>query len=203
MNIVAALDKLNKILPLKKRQSQLTPELKKQHQDILFSLAKLGKVTVEYDYETLKVLNDNDLIVISQDKNEIRGAYPFSLNKTKHKVVLENAEIYAMCAFDAVAIAPVFNIKTKIISKCHITNEKIEIQQNGNKLDKVFPSKNIHIGIKWQETGACAADSLCMEMVFLLNKEIASEWNLSGDKSVFLIDDAIKFSIKYFEPLVN
>lgn len=203
MNIAAALEKLNEILPLTNRQRQLPAELKSLHQDILFSLAKTGKVANNYNLDDLKVLNEYDLIVLSQDNNTIRGAYPFSLNKTRHKIVLENTEIYAMCALDAIAIAPVFNLKTKILSKCHVSNEKIEIQQDGDTLIEALPSLDLHVGIKWQQAGVCAADSLCMEMVFLKDNKVASEWKLGDNKSIFSLNDAIKFSIQYFEPLVN
>ena len=168
MNIDIALKKLNVLLPLKERQNSLSPELKLLHQEILFSFANTGAaLNSEGKNKQLKALDDKDLIVIDKITKEISGAYPFSLKETAHHVFLENAGLYAMCAFDAVSIAPVFDVSTIVISHCHITKDKIEIHQNGDKVQSVKPSKDIYIGIKWQDTGSCAAESLCMEMVFL------------------------------------
>lgn len=205
MKIDIALSKLNSLLPLKERQSSISSGLKSLHQEILFSFANSGCVPKFDDKKIqLEELDENDLIVLDKDTNEIVGAYPFSLKKTAHHVFLENTDLYAMCAFDAISIAPVFNVSTIVKSHCHITNEKIEIHQEGNNVINVKPSKDIYIGIKWQSTGSCAATSLCMEMVFLKNKEIATSWMRSNENiSIFSLDDAIKFSINYFKPLIE
>ena len=204
MNIELALDKLNTLLPLKERQRLLQPELQSLHRNILLSFANSGQALKVENKEYLEILNKNDLIVLDDKTREINGAYPFSLKKTAHHVFIGDAELFAMCAFDAVSIAPVFGVSTKIISHCHITKDKIEIQQDMDTIRSVKPSEDIHIGIKWQQTGACAADSLCMEMVFLKDKNVAKEW-MSQDNniSIFTLDDAIEFSIKYFRPLIE
>lgn len=205
MKIDVALNKLNSLLPLKERQSALKSELKLLHQEILCSFANSGRAPKLVDKKMqLKALAENDLIVLDKDTNEISGAYPFSLKKTAHHVFLENADLYAMCAFDAISIAPVFNVSTTVKSHCHISNEKIEIHQSGDKVQSVKPSKDIYIGIKWQQTGSCAAESLCMEMVFLKDKEVAIGWMESDENiSVFPLDDAIKFAVNYFKPLIE
>lgn len=205
MKIDVALSKLNSLLPLKDRQSSLKPELKKLHQEILFSFANSGLAPKSDNRKSeLKELDEKDLIVIDKATNEITGAYPFSLKETAHHVFLANTNLYAMCAFDAISIAPVFNVSTTVKSHCHISNEEIEIHQSGDKVQSVKPSRDIHIGIKWQQTGTCAAESLCMEMVFLKNKEVATGWMESDENiSIFPLDDAIKFSINYFKPLIE
>lgn len=204
MNIELALDKLNTLLPLKERQRLLPPELQSLHRNILLNFVKSGQALNVENKEYLEILNKNDLIVLDEKTGDIIGAYPFSLMKTAHHVFIGDAELFAMCAFDAVSIAPVFGVSTKIISHCHITKDKIEIQQDMDTIRSVKPSEDIHIGIKWQQTGACAADSLCMEMVFLKDKNVAKEW-MSQDNniSIFTLDDAINFSIKYFRPLIE
>ncbi len=205
MNVEVALNKLNSLLPLKERQDSLEPELKLLHQKILFSFARSGRAVKSKNNESqLKELDKNDLIVLDKSTNEISGAYPFSLKKTAHHVFLENADLYAMCAFDAISIAPVFAVSTIVKSHCHITNEIIEIKQDANTIKSVKPSKDIYIGIKWQSTGSCAAESLCMEMVFLKDKEIAKGWMGSDENiSIFPLNDAVKFSINYFKPLIE
>ena len=205
MKIDIALNKLNSLLPLKERQNLLKPELKLLHQEILFSFANTGRAPKCDDKTSqLKELDENDLIVLDKTTNEISGAYPFSLRETAHHVFLADTELYAMCAFDAISIAPVFGVSTKVKSHCHITNEKIELHQNANNILSAKPSNDIHIGIKWQSTGSCAAESLCMEMVFLRDEEVATNWMESDENiSVFPLDDAITFSVAYFKPLIE
>lgn len=205
MKIDVALNKLNSLLPLKERQSALKPELKLLHQEILFSFANSGRAPKSDDkISQLKELDENDLIVLDKTTNEISGAYPFSLKETAHHVFLADTEFYAMCAFDAISIAPVFGVSTTVKSHCHISNEKIEIHQSGDKIQSVKPSRDIYIGIKWQQTGSCAAESLCMEMVFLKDKKVAIDWMESDENiSVFPLDDAIKFAVNYFKPLIE
>lgn len=205
MKIDVALNKLNDLLPLKDRQNALSDELKLLHQDVLFNFSKTGKALSATDKKAqLSELDKNDLIVLDQTTNEVSGAYPFSLKETAHRVFLENTDLYAMCAFDAISIAPVFDVTTKVISHCHITKEKIELHQNGNNVLSVSPSNDIHIGIKWQSTGSCAAESLCMEMVFLRDKEVATNWMKSDENiNVFHLDDALRFAVNYFKPLIE
>ena len=202
MNIDSALEKLNSLLPLKKRQKRLSSKIRQSHQNILTSLSKEGRVSPTIEQSMLESLVENDLVVLDANRDFI-GAYPFSIRKTAHNIFNDKINLYAMCAFDAVAIAPVFNIKTNIISHCHVTNEKIEISQNANEVVEVKPSSDIHIGIRWQSAGTCAADNLCMEMVFLKDKDTAFKWKDNDEFSVFELKDAIEFSIKYFRPLLE
>lgn len=209
MDIEAGLNKLNSLLPLKARQDLLSPELKALHQKILRHFADKGQA-LEVDNSSvdmqaqLEALNKDDLVVLDEKTKSLTGAYPFSIDKKAHHVALENAEIYAMCAFDAISIAPVFGVATKITSQCHVTKEKIEIEQKGNEVISVKPADDIYIGIKWQSTGSCAAESLCMEMVFLKDKEIAEQWKGNNEHiSIYPLDDAIMFGINYFKPLID
>lgn len=203
MNINIALKKLNELLPLKERQIKLNSKLYNLHQKILYSFALDGKSLDDVDQLSLNELTSNDLIVLD-DKNNIVGSYPFSIKKTVHRVFNDSIDLYAMCAFDAISIAPVFNINTNIVSQCHISKEEINIIQNGNEIKNVTPSKNIYVGIRWQSAGVCAAENLCMEMVFLKDREKAMQWKGSEDSfSIFNLKDAIEFSIKYFKPLLD
>ena len=204
MDIEAGLNKLNTLLPLKARQDLLSPELKTLHQEILRNFAVKGQALDGVDQQQLDALNKDDLVVLDEKTKALTGAYPFSIEKKTHHVSLEKAALYAMCAFDAISIAPVFDVATKITSNCHVTKEKIEIEQKGNEVISVIPSKDIYIGIKWQSTGSCAAESLCMEMVFLKDKVTAEQWK--GDNEhidIYPLDAAIEFGIKYFKPLLD
>ena len=203
-SIETGLKKLNELLPLKARQDLLSPVLKKLHQDILFHFANQGEALKVEDQQQLEDLNKNDLVVLDENSRALTGAYPFTTEQRVHKVKLESAELYAMCAFDAISIAPVFAVNTKISSQCHVNNEKIEIEQHGGELISVKPSDDIYIGIKWQATGSHAAESLCMEMVFLKDKAVAEKWQGDNEHiSIYPLAAAIEFGIKYFKPLID
>ena len=112
--------------------------------------------------------------------------------------------IYAMCALDAIAIAPVFNQTTSIKSVCHVTNDTFQIKQKGSEITNLHDCKEVHVGIRWKDVDDRAAESLCQEMVFLKNASTAEDWLKRGhDKSVFNLEDAIELATGFFSPLVE
>ena len=204
MDIETGLNKLNAILPLKERQQSLEPEAVKIHREILNSFANNGKAAEDIDPAILKILQGNDQVVLDESKTKVLGAYPFSLKKTSHRIYNDKVDLYAMCAFDAIAIAPVFNVNMNIESHCYETNEPIEITQHANKVISVKPSDDIYIGIRWQSAGSCAAESLCMEMLDLKDEATARQWkDGKEDHSIYPLPDAIEFAVRYFKPLLS
>ncbi len=202
MNIEHALEKLNVLLPLKERQQRLQLKYRESHRNILNSFSKNGKAPDNIEQSDLNILSENDLIVLG-DNSEVVGAYPFSLGETAHHIFNDNINLHAMCAFDAIAIAPVFNVKINIISCCHLSKEMIKVTQDGRQVINVRPSKNIYVGIRWQSAGSCAADNLCMEMVFLKDEATALQWQNNDENfSIFELNNAIEFAVKYFKPLL-
>ena len=204
MNIETGLEKLNSILPLKQRQQSLEPKARNIHREILNSFATKAKAAEDIDPAILKILESNDQVVLDESKTKVIGAYPFSLKKTAHRIYNDDIDIYAMCAFDAIAIAPVFNVTMNVESHCYVTKDPIEISQSANELISVKPSKDIYIGIRWQSAGSCAAESLCMEMLYLKDEAIAKQWQGGNeDYSIYPLPDAIEFATKYFKPLLS
>jgi mercuric reductase len=111
-----------------------------------------------------------------------------------------------MCALDALAISPMYNIKTHIDSKCHVTGDSISIDQLDQEVLNKQENQEVHFGINWNSAANnCCATSLCTEMIFLKDKKIAETW-FSEDKEnreIFDLCDAIEFSSRFFSPLVN
>jgi len=63
-----------------------------------------------------------------------------------------------------------------------------------------------HFGIIWGAAAgnSCCADSLCMEMMFLRDSEIAQRW-LADDpdnRELFTLPEAIEFGGRFFAPLL-
>jgi len=213
VNISDSVDHLNSLLPLKERQDALDPVLKDLHREILRSFSANGKppsraqleeqLGSEHVDDMLQKLAGDDLIVLSDDKQEVTGAYPFTVEERVHNVNVNGQEMYAMCALDAISIAPMCNASTRILSCCHMTKTPIEIQMNGHKVLKAIPA-DVHVGIRWQGTSGCAAKNLCMEMVYLKDAATAETWK-QGDShniSIYSLDDAVEFGAAFFNPLL-
>lgn len=216
MNDVIALERLNALLPLKQRQDSLSAKRKRIHQRILRSLALEGvaptlkqlarRVGVSDGLEdALQSLVAQDLIVLSKSGTAVAGAYPMTTEETPHKVNISSRSIYAMCALDAVSIAPMFDVAVTIHSVCRVTGRSIEIQQDAKGLLNAQPSREVKVGIRWQQPGGCAAHSLCTEMVFLKDSVTAGQWQNGDDEniSVLSLDEAISVGKRFFKPLLQ
>ena len=213
MRLSDSLDHLNSLLPLKARQDALDPELKNIHRAILRSFAATGRplsrqqiaeqVDADRVDDILAQLAEDDLVVLSADKQEITGAYPFTVEERVHQVNVNGQDVYAMCALDALSIAPMCQASTRILSRCHVTETPVEIQMNADKILSAIP-EDVHVGIRWQSTSGCAAKNLCMEMVYLKDAATAQAWQQldSENISIYSVDEAVEFGAAFFNPLL-
>jgi mercuric reductase len=164
----------------------------------------LAEHTTDID-DVINTLRSNDMVVFDSN-NEPVGAYPFTMELRDHRVNVNGNTVHSMCALDALAISPMYNIKTHIDSKCHVTGDSISIDQLALEVLNKKENEEVHFGINWNAaTNNCCATSLCTEMIFLKDKKIADTW-LSDDlenREIFNIDDAIEFSSRFFSPLVS
>lgn len=209
-----ALNRLNATLPLKQRQDDCAPEYKTLHQAILRSFVSKGRMLtsdemseyVENVSDAVKVLENLDMMVCSPE-GEPTGSYPFTMENREHAVSVNSFTVHAMCALDALAVSPMFDIDTRINSICRVSNDEIVIMQSGSNILNYDAVKNVQFGISWGatcETSSCAT-SLCMEMIFLKNSEIAQQW-LKEDpegRECFTLLEAVEFSALFFVPLLS
>lgn len=208
-----AVDRLNKILPLAERQKKLSPEVANVYQKILNSYIELGRTLNKSEIaehidnvdEAINTLRTNDMVVFDSNDEPI-GAYPFTMEQRKHKVKVNNHIVYSMCALDALAISPMFNLKTHIDSCCHVSGDSISIDQFDQTVLNKEKNKAVHFGINWNSAANnCCATSLCTEMIFLKDEKIANTWYSedTDNREIFNIDEAIDFASLFFKPLVN
>lgn len=215
MNIQSAVDRLNSQLPLKTRQDQLPAVLKAAHQNVLYSMAKSGRppsleelaqqLGIENIAAALQRLGSDDLVVLDAEGNQPLGAYPITNEQTPHKISINGHTIYAMCALDAVSVAPMFETKVQIDSSCHVSNTPISIRMQGSDILEALPSEQVTVGIRWQMPSEVAAHSMCMEMVFLKDRQTAQAWQ-DGDIeniSLFTLPEAVAFGQAFFMPLLD
>ena len=214
MDVEQTVDKLNSLLPLAARQQQLDPELRYLHQLILRTFVEQGRplpITeaaghlVQHSVQqAFRLLAQQDLIVLDVEQQMIMGAYPMTYEITPHIVEVNGHAINAMCALDALAVAPMFGIATRIKSSCAISGEPVWFQMHGEQVESLAAPAGLHVGIRWQSPCGAAAHSLCRDMVFLGGQEAVDKWQQRSEVegSVFDIPAAIAVGATFFRPLL-
>ena len=209
-----ALARLQGILPLKERQEECSEQIKTLHQHMLHSFVSRGRILTRKEMtqyvsnleEAILSLRNSDMVIFS-DNGDPLGAYPFTMEVREHIVQVNGHQVYAMCALDALAISPMFGVKTQISSQCRITGDAFRIQMSGKTIENLHEASNIHIGIAWGATDAdtSCADSLCMEMMFLRDSKVTQQWLMdnSANREAFTLLEAVEFSSRFFVPLIG
>ncbi|SHO49012.1 organomercurial lyase [Desulfopila aestuarii] len=212
--VTIALDRLINVLPLKAKQENCGPEIKGLHQAVLRSFVDNGRILTREEMaertsdleNAVRVLKDNDMVVFDDQGTPI-GAYPFTMEQREHKVRINGFEVHAMCALDALSVSSMFQIDTLISSKCRVTGAPVQVQQSPTKIENIEEVKDVRFGIAWGAVSSCSccANSLCMEMMFLKDKETADKWlqEDSVNREVFDLHEAVEFGSRFFTPLMN
>jgi hypothetical protein len=214
ITVAIAVDRLNELLPLARRQAGLPAELAAVHRAVLRSLYDTGRppardalaalLTSCSVEEALARLGAEDLIVLSKDGRDAVGAYPMTSESTPHRLVLPGRTVNAMCAVDALSVATMFGGAVEIRSLCRVSREPVLIRQSEDRVIEAAPA-TVLVGVNWRKPcGRHAAHSLCVEMVFLKDAATAQAWH-GGDlanHSLFELPEAIEFGKRFFRPLV-
>lgn len=213
MDISQAVDRLNSQLPLAQRQRDLPDELLQVHRAILQGLVgqgrvptadALGKLLQSVDLPAaLERLGGDNLVVVDPAQGRALGAYPLTEEDTPHRVSVGGHTVHAMCALDAVSVAPMFGVRTMVHSSCHVTGFPIVISQEHDRIIEADPA-GLRIGVRWQQPDACAAHSMCMEMVFLKDLPTALQWQGGDTQHISLFDlaEGVEFGARFFRPLL-
>lgn len=209
-----ALERLKRILPLEEKQKACSKSIKELHQATLRSFVEKGRILNREEMaqqvsnleDAVTTLRDNDMVTFSANGDPV-GAYPFTMEVREHEVQVNGHKVHAMCALDALAVSPMFGAKTHINSRCRVTGDPVSIKQSGHTIENADESTDIHFGIIWgaEDANTCAADSLCMEMIFLKDSAIARQWLAEdpGNREVFGLPEAVEFSSLFFVPLMQ
>lgn len=211
-NVSTAVNRLNSILPLQSGLESLSSDDAALYCKLLGSYVQLGRTLTRDEVaeqvsnvgQALKNVVDSKLIVLDADGNPA-GAYPFTSEEREHKVHINGVTTHCMCALDALAVSPMFDLPAVIDSQCRVTGEGIHLEQNGT--DFSGGTLDAWFGINW---GAAASDtvcaeSLCMEMMFLAKEKVAREWlaESPGTREVFDLPSAVGFAAGFFVPLAD
>jgi hypothetical protein len=141
--------------------------------------------------------------VLTPDRAAIAGVYPFTLEPRVHRVQVNGHVLCAMRALDAPAIAPVFGIRAPIASRCRVSGQPVAIRMRGGRVTEAQPA-DTRVGIRWQGTAGGAAQSRCLERVFLWDRAAAGGWRQADPDNIsrFGLPAAVSFGAAYFRPLL-
>ena len=210
--IETALNRLDAILPLLSGLQALSNEDASLYCKLLNSYVEQGRTLYRDEVanvvgnaeQSLNNVVDSKLIVLDSEGNP-SGAYPFTSQEREHKVHINGVTVHCMCALDALSVSPMFNKPTVIDSECRVTGDSIHIEQNGSSFSD--GTLDAWFGINW---GAAAddmvcAESLCLEMMFLANEEIATKWlaESPATREIFDLPSAVEFAAAFFVPLAE
>jgi predicted transcriptional regulator len=207
-----ALKRLDAILPLLSGLHSLSNEDTVLYCKLLNSYVEQGRTLTRDEVAEMvgnaeKALNNivNSKLVVLDSEGNPAGAYPFTSQEREHKVQINGVTAHCMCALDALAVSPMFDKPTVIDSECRVSGNRIRIEQNGTTF--IDGTLDAWFGINWSAAAddAVCAESLCLEMMFLANEEIASQWlaESTETREIFDLQSAVDFAAAFFVPLAE
>jgi mercuric reductase len=146
----------------------------------------------------------NKLIILDAQGNP-SGAYPFTSQQREHRITINGVTVHCMCALDALAVSPMFDLPTEIESQCRVTGQPVYLKQDAYSF--TGGTRDVWFGIDWDAATsvACCADSLCTEMIFLADESVARQWKSEREstRELFNLQSALEFAAGFFVPLVE
>lgn len=209
-NVDRVLERLVSLFPLPLRQAALPAPLRRVHQAMLRSLVERGTALDDDTAFTsdaelsraIAALAADDLIVVAD--NRVIGAYPFTTEPTPHQITVNGHALWTMCALDALAVAPVFDVAVSIASHCPASGSAVEIEMRGDRLVSVRPGPEIQVGFAWRAPGTCAARNFCPGITFLRDGEALQQWRKGRDvdHDAITLEEAVVVAVRFFGPLM-
>ena len=78
---------------------------------------------------------------------------------------------------------------------------------NIQTIENKYEVAHVYFGINWGAASSCCscADSLCSEMLFLIDTETAKTWlnNDVENHEIFTLPEAVEFAAGFFKPLMQ
>ncbi|WP_240617226.1 organomercurial lyase MerB [Nocardioides speluncae] len=165
----------------------LKPVERVVHQEVLRHFARTGRAPSLADLEpatagsdrstrdVLSALHDADALRLGID-GDIVVAYPFSATPTRHRVRVESgAEVYAMCAIDALGISAMLGRDTLITSVDPVTGETITVTMTAAAGGTWSPAAAVAFIGASAECGP-SADCCCDYLNLFVDRASAAEW---------------------------
>lgn len=153
------------------------------HQAILCAFAATGRspalhaldqVAAGRAAEVLQALHDADAIRLTS-YGDIAVAYPFSAVPTRHRVRIgDQVDVYAMCAVDALGMAPMLGRDTVIESVDVTTGRPIRVVMADGR--SIWEPVEVVVFIGADAGGGPSADCCCDYLNFFTDRSSAETW---------------------------
>jgi len=144
---------------------------------------RLAEIAAETDLSPesvtviLRELEKRDLIGLEPGtQNTIRFAYPWSAQRTGHRVAFGAHNLWALCAIDALATAPMYRTDVSVLSACAACACKVYVATalHGRALRTMSPPEAV-VWYDFSYTGSAAA-SCCPSITFFCSDEHLRAW---------------------------
>ncbi len=135
----------------------------------------------------------------------ITHAYPFSNDTTAHRVRLTGgAEVYAMCAIDALGMPFMLRKDAEIISACAQCGQDVHIYVRDGRVATYAPA-DVAVWLGEMSAGCVAATDLCPDLNFFCSPTCIDAWTSAhpekhGERLNF--DEALTRGRQVFEGLM-
>jgi len=132
-------------------------------------------------------------------------AYPFSAAPTRHRVqILGGAEVYAMCAIDALGISPMLGADTRISSTDPLTAQQVTVQTDGG--DASWRPDTAVVVVPARAGEGPSADCCCSSINFFVDRRTAQAWTAAHpdiDAEILSSTDAEPLARRIFGSLLR
>ena len=138
---------------------------------------ELADAASEFELEleaALARLRRQDLVHHDPATGAILVAYPFSGRETAHRVRFDGREVYAMCALDALGIAPMLGEPITIASRDPLTGEEIEVALEPEGRGSSQPEDAVVVSGTTGSADSC--DACCPVLNFFASTTNAKRW---------------------------
>jgi hypothetical protein len=122
----------------------------------------------------LERLQRDDLVHHDHATGAILVAYPFSGRPTAHRVRFDGREVYAMCAIDALGIAPMLGEPIEIASRDPLTGADIQVELEPDGRGTWQPQKAVVVSGRTGSGESC--DTCCPVLNFFASTTNADRW---------------------------
>jgi hypothetical protein len=121
-------------------------------------------------------LEELDLVRADPDTGEVVVAYPFSGRPTPHRLELAGGrEAYAMCAVDALGVAPMLGSPIVVRSRDPISREEIVVDVSPDGDGRWSPERAV-VFVGGREGAQSISDLCCPVVNFFASQETASRY---------------------------
>jgi len=199
-------------LPGRIRRERLAPAtdgLRAVQQAVLWSFAATGRPPqpAELAEAALSQLHAGDFLRLDS-AGRIQAAYPFSATPTGHRVQITGGPaVYAMCAIDALGIAPMLGAAVVIRSADPLTGAPITVNVPAEEAAAWDPVTTVVFdGHVARAAQGPAADVACSTINFFTDQATAASWAASRPDitgTILRPDEAQQIAAQIFGPLLD